>query len=73
MIGGQAQFEAWFEGMQHVAERCGHRLRDHERGLMEAAWEASRQQLEVKLPFLYPFYKQEVTEALTAAGVRVQP
>lgn len=37
------------------------------------AWQASREAVLVELPFLYPFYKQEVTEALHALGLKVAP
>lgn len=36
-------------------------------------WQASREAVQVQLPFLYPFYKQEVTETLMALGIRVAP
>lgn len=35
------------------------------------AWQASRENIRVDLPHLFPFYRQGVTEALLAHGIKV--
>ena len=75
------QFETWFMDMQDLAERCGVSLNGTDQDRMEAAWEASRQQLEVKLPAPDHSYdnhgqllsRDSVIAALEAAGLRVAP
>ena len=36
-------------------------------------WQASRESLVIELPFLFPFYRQGVVEAIEAAGPKVKP
>lgn len=38
-----------------------------------SSWNASRNAIEISLPFLYPFYRQEVCEVLGALGLKVKP
>lgn len=73
MSSSNEQFQDWFMDQQHLAERCGQVLGDHAQGLMEAAWEASRQHIEVKMPFLYDGPRQKVVQALEEQGLRVAP
>ena len=35
-------------------------------------WQASRESIVVDLPFLFPYYRQEVIEALTTHGIRTK-
>lgn len=77
------QFEEWahrkavVSGYQHLAFL----LTKNEDGSYRTTWvdsawtgwQASRKAIEIELPFLFPFYRQEVTEVLNAAGLKVKP
>ncbi len=36
------------------------------------AWVASRKAVKVKLPFLFPYYRQEVVEVLHSLGIGIE-
>lgn len=36
------------------------------------AWVSSRKSVKVKLPFLFPYYRQEVVEVLRSLGIGVE-
>lgn len=43
----------------------------HLKSLWEESWKASRAVIRVDLPHLFPFYREGVTEALLAHGIKI--
>lgn len=68
-----SDFDEWFDMIQDVGERCGTSLGQQHRDLMEAAWQASRDSIEIKLPFLFPHYLQDVIDSIKAQGINAKP
>jgi len=67
----EKEFSNWLADQQDLADRCQSSLSDRDIQLMESAWRASREAIRVDLPHLFPFYREGVTEALHAHGIKV--
>lgn len=69
------QFEAWAE-THYLLKELPTDFEDGEYTEPEMqyaweSWEASRATIRVDLPYLFPFYREGVTEALLSHGVKV--
>lgn len=76
MTSSREQFEEWFSTKKESMKSCGlgmlHIRRAHDAAW--SAWQASRQCIEVELPFYCEGYKHDeaIIDSLRAAGIKIK-